>query len=274
MTKNACPQHADEVAAGKRFEFGANWLRFLSSVDQAKMNESARSLQRMLGTDSLEGKTFLDIGSGSGLFSLAARTIGAKVYSFDYDPESVTCTRELKRRYRNGDADWEIAEGSVLDQRYMESLDRYDVVYSWGVLHHTGAVWTALENAMARVKPRGLLFIALYNDEGPISKYWLAVKALYNRFPWMRWPLRVLYAPYFVGLGWAVSKWRRFRGKRSRRGMTLWYDMFDWLGGYPFEVVSPKEMNAFAAARKFELINHYYVGRGSGCNEYVYRRVS
>lgn len=265
-------EHAAEIAEGKRFKFGANWQNFLSTVGDEQICETMASIQRMLGVETLEGKSFLDIGSGSGLFSLAARRLGAKVHSFDYDPQSVACTREMKRRYRQDDENWHIEEGSVLNSQYIDSLGQFDVVYSWGVLHHTGDMWTAIQHAMQCVKPSGQLFIALYNDEGIISKYWYAVKMVHNKFPPIQWPLRIIYAPYFIGLGWIVNKLRYLSGKRTRRGMTLWYDMVDWLGGYPFEVVSPKNMNIYAEDSGFSLINHYYVGFGMGCNEFVYRR--
>jgi 2-polyprenyl-3-methyl-5-hydroxy-6-metoxy-1,4-benzoquinol methylase len=133
--------HAAEVARGDRFEFGRNWSEFLKNIDDARIEAAVASLQSHLGEDRLDGRTFLDAGSGSGLFSLAARMLGAQVHSFDYDPRSVACTEELKRRYRPLDDGWKIELGSVLDRSYMDSLGRFDITYSWGVLHHTGAMW-------------------------------------------------------------------------------------------------------------------------------------
>src|SRR6186997_2880988 len=144
MTTNT---NAAEIAAGERFEFGQNWSQFLASVDDERIQEAEKSLKEMLEVDSLDGKTFLDIGSGSGLFSLAARRLGARVHSFDFDPKSVACTRELKSRYFHDDPSWTIDEASALDAEYLRSLGQFDLVYSWGVLHHTGAMWQALENA-------------------------------------------------------------------------------------------------------------------------------
>lgn len=120
----------------------------------------------MLGVVDLNGKTFLDIGSGSGLFSLAARRLGAKVHSLDYDAQSVACTVELRRRYFPNDADWIVEQGSALDGDYMKQLGQYDIVYSWGVLHHTGAMWLGIEHALQHVAQQGQFYVAIYNDQG------------------------------------------------------------------------------------------------------------
>src|SRR5256886_15826578 len=133
--------HAIEVAHGQRFEFGKNWSRFLTVLDDSRFARAEESLKAMLELEDLEGKRFLDVGSGSGLFSLAARRLGARVHSFDYDPRSVACTSELKRRYFAEDPEWVVEEASVLDRQYLATLGRFDIVDSWGGLDHTGAVW-------------------------------------------------------------------------------------------------------------------------------------
>src|SRR5262249_10277097 len=130
--------HASEVSQSDRFAFGENWTRFLSVLDEERIHAAKAALQRMLGTESLCGCSFIDVGSGSGLSSLSARMLGARTHSFDYDPKSVACTRELKRRYFPDDHTWTVEEGSVLDQGYLRALGQFDVVCSWGVLHHTG----------------------------------------------------------------------------------------------------------------------------------------
>ena len=175
-------QHAAEIASGERFAFGKNWAAFLADLDDSRIAAAENSLRQMLDVENLRGRSFLDIGSGSGLFSLAARRLGAKVQSFDYDPASVACTRELKTRYYPQDDDWTIGSGSVLDPDYMNSLPMFDIVYSWGVLHHTGQMWLALEHAGRLVDEGGKLFIAIYNDQGTASRRWRSLKSAYNRF--------------------------------------------------------------------------------------------
>lgn len=269
--------HADEIAAGERFGFGANWARFLRLLDAQQIQEAEVSLQRMLGLPTLQGLRFLDAGSGSGLFSLAARRLGATVHSFDYDPQSVECTRALRQRFaaERGEAvdetQWRIEAGSVLDARYLQGLGRFDTVYSWGVLHHTGDQWAAIDNVSRLVCVQGRFFLSIYNDQGWNSRYWTVIKRLYNRSLVARWLLTVLYTPYFIWLRWV---YRQLTGRGPiERGMTFWYDMIDWLGGYPFEVARPEEVLRFLRARGFELREMTTAGGTGACNEFVFERV-
>jgi SAM-dependent methyltransferase len=252
------------------FEFGANWKSFLEHISEDRIASAEASLREMLGVSRLQGKSFLDIGSGSGLFSLAARRLGARVLSFDVDRESVECARELKSRFFPSDSVWTIQQGSALDAAYVESLGRFDLVYSWGVLHHTGDLARAMAIASQAVAPGGTLFIAVYNDQGWVSGYWKAVKRTYNRGRLGRWAMTALHFPYFVGACLTV---RALTGRlRLSRGMSLAHDMRDWLGGYPFEVARPEEVVAFFRERGFSLERLKTCGRRHGCNEFVFSR--
>jgi 2-polyprenyl-6-hydroxyphenyl methylase/3-demethylubiquinone-9 3-methyltransferase len=265
-----------------RFEFGANWHQFLSVLTEQRVRTAEQSLADMLGLERLDGLRFLDIGCGSGLFSLAARRLGAEVYSFDFDPMSVHCAEELRRRFYPGDPSWQIARGSVLDSEYLDRLGEFDVVYSWGVLHHTGAMWTAIDNASRRVKPGGRLFIAIYNDQGAASIWWTRVKRTYNRLP------AALKRPYLFLFGAAleagavgtallrmqprrlIDRWTRYE---NVRGMSRWHDIVDWVGGYPFEVATPEAIIDFCLARHFVLRRLKTCGGKMGCNEFVFTRM-
>lgn len=263
-----------------RFEFGKNWAKFLILIDEQRIDQAEHSLLDLLGLQTLAGKTFLDIGSGSGLFSLAAHRLGATVHSFDYDPQSVYCTRQLKNRYAPNATNWHVEQGSVLDTSYMERLGTYDIVYSWGVLHHTGAMWSAIELAASRVSLRGVLYIALYNDQGFLSHAWRVVKRTYNRAPCS---LRFLIVwPCFIAIK-SVSLVRALRAghptkthyqQSNTRGMSAWRDLIDWVGGYPFEVTLPAPVIEFLAQRSFVLRRLKDCGRSSGCNEFVFERVA
>ncbi len=277
--------HQTETAAGQRFEFGDNWARFLKVLNDDRIALAVQSIQSLLQEERLDGKRFLDIGSGSGLFSLAARKLGAEVQSFDFDPQSVACTRELKRRYYEGDSGWTIQEGSALDPSFLETLGKFDVVYSWGVLHHTGDMWGAFENVSTLVEDNGQLAISIYNDQGAWSYRWRRIKKFYNSLPhWLR--------PLFFGIVMIPRELRYlllntlklrpgeyFRNisqyqQQSLRGMSYWYDLRDWIGGYPFEVAKPEAVFEFFRDRRFCIEKLTTVGGGSGCNEFAFRKLT
>ena len=249
----------EEIAAGKRFEFGKNWSSFLRVLDEERIQEATKSLQVMLEVDRLDGRSFLDIGSGSGLFSLAARRIGARVFSFDYDPGSVDCTRELKRRYLGEDPSWTIEEASVLDADFMAALPRFDVVYAWGTLHHTGRMWEAIELAAGRVQTNGCLVMMIYPDWGWVSLAWRRVKQLYCSSLVGRTVVLAVFVPGLV-IRWLVldicrrkNPIRRYTHYYKKRGMSRFHDIVDWLGGYPYEFAKPDEVIRFVEARGFTL---------------------
>ncbi len=233
----------------------------------------------MLEVDNLCGKKFLDVGSGSGLFSLAARRLGAQVHSFDYDPQSVACAKELKRRYFPGDGEWMIEEASVLDSEYLSRLGQFDVVYSWGVLHHTGAMWESLANVVPLVSNGGDLFVSIYNDQGSPTKRWKILKRLYNRYSWMRMPLafytlirqKTLTVCKDLMGGNPLKSWQNYK---KSRGMSAWHDVVDWIGGYPFEVAKPEEVFHFFRDFGFVLRRLKTCAGGLGCNEFVFRKVN
>ncbi len=265
---------------GARFAFGENWRRFLKWLNDDRIALAEDSLRVLLDSSTLSEKRFLDIGSGSGLFSLAARRLGARVRSFDYDAESVACTAALRERYCPNDPEWIVERGSVLDEPYLSRLGTFDVVYSWGVLHQTGDMWRALEYVHKLVAPGGRLVIAIYNDAGGQSVRWKWIKQTYNLLPsFLRLPFAVVAAAPSELRAAAgacarlqpreyIESWTRYG--ETRRGMARSTDIIDWVGGYPYEVAKPDKIFDFYRARGLDLARLKCSSGPLGCNEYVF----
>jgi len=260
----------------RRFSFGANWADFLSKVSDERVAAAEHSLMEGFGAETLLERSFLDAGCRSGLFSLAAHRLGATVVSFDFDPESVMCAETLKSSNEVESEAWTVVQGSLLDEDFLASLGTFDLVYCWGVAHHTGSMWEALDNLSRSVEPDGFLFLSIYNDQGHISRLWLQVKRLYNESGWLT--RKVLVSG--VGLSFASRRLlgRLLHPRRSsvattqRRGMDRKNDLIDWVGGFPFEVAKPEEIFYFYRQRGFDLLRLKTCGGGLGCNEFVFRK--
>lgn len=265
-----------QVEQGERFEFGKNWKSFLTTLSSERIKIAENSLTEMMGIDDLSGIHLLDIGCGSGLFSLAAKNLNASVHSIDFDQESVNCTKYLKEKFHPG-SNWKVEEGSVLNESFINKLGKFDIVYSWGVLHHTGNMKLALQNAALPVKPNGLLFISIYNDQRKLSKFWLKVKQVYNSSLAGKFLIIVIFYPLYALIGFLADILRfknpftRYSDYKRKRGMSMTHDWADWLGGLPFETATPEFIFDFYKSRGFYLEKMTTTNLW-GCNQFVFRK--
>lgn len=275
------------MSDGKRFAFGKNWQSFVENyLNDELIDEASRSVMEFCDAERLiKGKRFIDVGCGSGLFSLVAHRIGASmVVGFDLDPYSTACAEYLRER-EDASNDWQIENGSILDDDFVSSLGKYDFVYSWGVLHHTGNMWKAIENASKLVEEEGALCIAIYNKAdgwgvypdgrwGP-SRFWESEKKLYSRLPSVLQNLidfavmSTLVVLYILLLNNPI---RKIRSHKQFRGMSWRIDIKDWLGGYPYEYASVAEVFDFVKRLGFSLEN-LKCNNGLMNNEYLFRKL-
>lgn len=274
--RNPHPIHMDLVDRSSHFEFGQNWLSYARTIDDTRICEAERSLRQLLPVD-LAGKSFLDIGCGSGLFSLAALRLGATpVRAIDIDECSVQATRHVLETHAPR-KDWRVDQLSILSE---QAPGRFDIVYSWGVLHHTGDMWRALDRAAACVNRNGHLAIALYRKTY-LCPLWTLEKRAYTRSPKLFAPIaNAVFKASWIGahLLRGRNPFTRIRSYYTERGMSWSHNVHDWLGGFPYESTSFDEVVAFATARGFELVRSNArrareIGLfGSGCDEYVFVR--
>lgn len=259
----------------KRFEFGENWQSFLASIQDDQIQQAYAAMIEFIGIENLKDCTFLDIGCGSGLHSLAAVMAGAsRVLSIDYDPFSVKSSQELKAA-KAPTAAWEIRQGDILSDASLQTLQTYDLVYSWGVLHHTGAMWKAIENSLTLVKPQGRFQLAIYNRHWT-SPIWKIIKAIYVHSPKFLQTMELgLYAVLDIlrMLAHGRNPVRVIRTYKKDRGMRWLINLRDWLGGYPYEYASAAEIIAFVTARHFALLKSV-PNEGTGCSEFLFQRMN
>ena len=270
----------DELRA--TFSFGKNWSDFVKNALTPEAIETAKAQTAgFLGLNSLEGLSFLDIGCGSGVFSHSAHVLGAKkITSFDVDPMSVRCCHLMKERAGNPQS-WQVFEGSILDPQFIGQMERHDIVYSWGVLHHTGDMWTAIRSAAGLVKPGGRFFIAIYNkvEFNSLTSYrgshgWLRLKRAYNRAGRAgKRAMEAMFASrdilkYLVTLRNPLKEIRSYG--ETHRGMSWWYDIVDWLGGYPYEFASPAEIFNFCHKELGMQLEMMSTCTSIGCNEFLF----
>ena len=263
-----------------RYGFGRNWAEFIEkNYSEEKVTAAGRHMLNFLKLEDLCGKSFLDIGCGSGLHSMAAYQAGAeRIFSFDYDPESVRTTEYL-RGQAGSPENWRVGHGDILDRKYVDSLEPADVVYSWGVLHHTGSMWEAIKNAGSKVADNGVFYIALYTTDvfiNPAPEYWIKVKQRYNRagasgkrIMEYIYLLRFNARQFITSPAALISFLRRPRGIQQPRGMSYWTDVKDWLGGWPMEFAGIKETkDFFRETLNMELLN---INAGEANTEYLFR---
>jgi len=260
-----------------RFEFGKNWEQFSGLVDETRIADASNRLASLLRSNDLSGRSFLDIGCGSGLHSLAALRMGAaRVVAIDLDPHSVATTRAVLERFAPGHR--ALVEEMSVFELVGKPFGEFDVVYSWGVLHHTGDMARALKAAATSTKPGGLFAVALYGKTRYCAM-WRRIKRWYiNASP--RKQARAektyvrLFGAYLLLRGKRLAT--HIRNYNKKRGMDFHHDVRDWIGGYPYESIGPAELAALLEPLGFEIVWRNVKRRsglfGSGNDEYLLRR--
>ncbi len=253
------------------FDFAKNWDAFSNQVlDERRVQIATQSLKKLLNQQTLDGCSFLDVGCGSGLFSIAASQMKANpVVGIDINPGCIDVSERNRTDLAPG-AMIRFAQVSALDTDALERLGYFDIVYAWGSLHHTGSMWESIRLVGQRVTLGGTYILAIYNRHFT-SPIWRQIKKLYNNVPRL---IQKVMGFIFAG----VIYWAKFAvtGRnplQKERGMDFWYDVIDWIGGYPYEYATPEALQAFVVGQGFRLVLFIPANVPTGCNEFVFERL-
>jgi 2-polyprenyl-3-methyl-5-hydroxy-6-metoxy-1,4-benzoquinol methylase len=262
----------------RQFDFGQNWLEFSrSALTPARIEAAAREFARLHEGVPLTGRSFLEIGFGQGLSLLFAQQAGARVVGCDINPKCAEALAVTRKHFLPTGAEPPLVVGSILEPGVVMRLQTaapegngvYDIVHSWGVLHHTGDMTTAIRHAASLVRPGGHLVIAIYNRHWS-SLPWRWIKWLYVHSPrWLQKLLIGALAPVIFAAKWLVT---RRDPREQQRGMDFYYNVVDWVGGYPYEYASVDEMRTRLAGLGFSMTKAIAAEVPTGCNEFVFQR--
>jgi 2-polyprenyl-6-hydroxyphenyl methylase/3-demethylubiquinone-9 3-methyltransferase len=274
----------------ERFDFGENWKNYNKKyLTEDKIRQANEAFIKFTEIQTLKELTVVDIGCGSGIHSLNFSRMNPKLLlSFDYDYKSVEATNYLKEVHKN--KNWDVKQGSILDEKFLLRMPQFDLVYAWGVLHHTGNVWLAIKNSCDLVSEGGILYLALYSSDVKMlnreSTYWLKVKKKYNQSGFI---VKRLIELSFISREKSLSalnflrvlikslvsrqknKTKFFSRQKRYRGMSYLIDVRDWLGGWPMEYVSDDAVIELISSKNFVLKK---IKKGEACTEFLFKKGS
>ena len=254
------------------FDFGKNWERYSDFLTTEQLQTAQKSLSENLGPDGLRNKSFIDIGCGSGIFSICAGLLGSKrVVGMDVNDKCVEISRKNSERFINRETKPEFIQESILNREGINKLGRFDVVYAWGSLHHTGDMKKAIEISSQLVNSGGIFWLAIYNKHFS-SPLWKRIKYFYNH---AGIPVRKMMVYFFLGVIFIAKFLVTFKNPLAKeRGMDFFYDVVDWVGGYPYEYASTGEIVSQVEELGFRTLKVVPAEVPTGCNEYLFLKKS
>ena len=265
----------------EHFSFGQNWSDYSEIVEERHIISAEEDLTRLMNSGDFANRKWCDLGCGSGIHAVAAARLGAVVSAVDIDPQSIATTKRLAKKFG--------VEGKIVSLNYSVfdlpfNNESFDVVYSWGVLHHTGDMWSAITEASRLVSmTEGSQFVVAIYRQTRLCRMWKIEKRFYkDASPIVQGTIRRLFvlAYDFSLIARRRTPWSHRRNYFQMRGMSFKHDVHDWLGGYPYESANARELETMMRKIGFRLVREFVRAPnrtpwgffGSGCDEFVFER--
>lgn len=263
--------------SSQQFDFGENWQNFsANALTDDRVSQAAKDLENLCSGIELRNRLFLDIGFGQGLSLLSAAMMGAKTVGCDINPKCATVLDRNRAFFPSLKFTPKVVVGSILEDSVVHVLrtfgndeGAYEIVHSWGVLHHTGEMEKGIRHAASLVAPGGFFILAIYNRHWS-SLIWSYIKWTYVKLPkWAQKATIWLLFPVIYAAKWLVT------GKDPKiqeRGMDFYYNVVDWVGGHPYEYATRESIVSAVAGLGFSAVRVIPAIVPTGCNQFVFRR--
>jgi ubiquinone biosynthesis O-methyltransferase len=212
----------------------------------------------------VKGKTVLDAGCGTGVFSIIfARNGAAKVTGIDISPGSLDTARSLKKKF--GLANAEFRQQDMLRLPFASAS--FDIVWAWGTVHHTTDPLGAIAELIRVLKPGGSLFLAIYKRTNVTWVHEIVRKTMI-RTP--RWSWNSLAKAGALALSPIVFLFKK--RQKSRKGEKLSELILDWYFVPIRHYYRPEEIRSFLEARKFKIENYLaHSGRFNSSSNFIFK---
>lgn len=214
--------------------------------------------------DEVKGKSVLDSGCGTGIFSIIFAKNGAgQVTGIDISPGSLGTAEGLKQKFGLSNARFE--QQDMLHLPYPDAC--FDIVWAWGTVHHTTDPLGAIDGLIRVLKPGGSILLAIYKKT---KVTWIheAIRKTLVRTPRRSWnALAKIMAFFGTPIVWTFK-----RREKARQGETLSELILDWYFVPIRHYYKPDEIRTFLEGKGFKIENYLaHSGRFNSSSNFIFK---
>lgn len=177
-----------------------------------KIEKQIEFLNKLIGRDNIENKIVLDAGCGTGIAAISFKKLGAnKVIGIDISKKSLLTAKKLAEE---AGVKLKFITGDLLN---LPLKGNFDIIHSFGALHHTGDTKGAFANLINLLGENGQFYLALY---------WRTRLTFLHQF--IRKILRLLPESAWEPISKFITKFMVGK-KKTQRGFDGYGEALDWL---------------------------------------------